>query len=502
MDEILRAKKLTEEILARAASIQTHMAQVNRSMANMALIEEEHKARGAREAAAAAKPPLRLMDLPDDLLRLIAAWAGMERGDGRRAYLASGSSTGPGPNAPGSGASSLAALAITCRRWRSLAAGEPELWKEMCRRRWGITECDAADVLVLDPRQLHLAAGWPKAALGSAVGGSGGGAAATARTILASVRGAAGVAAAAGRVGRIEASSLARRAPGTAAAATPASGSAACRSRNPHIAASPTRPRGSEQIGSTATETGSNSSTGGRGGRGGGRGGDSGSRQQLLPALAPPGFTPRPLLPPLKSPSPSSPSRLPRAVGSSPAGRSPQSLSPGSTAAATTAGPPLHLAPLSIPISSETSPETSPGSGPFARVGKLTFIQETHGSGRAPCDDATAAATVLTASPTGAQDSPSAASSQAASPPGIRSPPGASDGSIPAAAAAAGIAAAQSRNSVTAAARTADGVRGAVPGTGFGLKGRASSSAAPPPLLPGGDSLEPMPLGYALQLQG
>ncbi|GIL91858.1 hypothetical protein Vretifemale_19439, partial [Volvox reticuliferus] len=93
-----------------------------------------------------------------------------------------------------------------------------------------------------------------------------------------------------------------------AAAATPASGSAACRSRNPQIAASPTRPRGSEQIGLTAAETGSNSSTGDGGG------GVSGSRRQLLPALAPPGFTARPLTLPVKSPSPSSPSWLPRTV--------------------------------------------------------------------------------------------------------------------------------------------------------------------------------------------
>ncbi len=34
---------------------------------------------------------------------------------------------------PGSGASSLAALALTCRRWRRLAAREAEPWEEMCR---------------------------------------------------------------------------------------------------------------------------------------------------------------------------------------------------------------------------------------------------------------------------------------------------------------------------------------------------------------------------------
>ncbi|GLI64542.1 hypothetical protein VaNZ11_007836, partial [Volvox africanus] len=419
MDEILRAKKLTEEILARAASIQTHMAQVNRSMANMALIEEEHKARGAREAAEAAKPPLRLMDLPDDLLRLIAAWAGVGGGKGGRSYLGSGTSTGPGPDTPGSGASSLAALAITCRRWRRLAAGEPELWKSMCRRRWGITECDAAEVLVLDPRQLHLAAGWPKAALGSAVGGTGG-AAAAARTILASVRGAAGAAAAAaaGRNGRIEAALPARRALGTAAAA-PGSGGAACRSRIPPIPSSPPRPRARGQNVS-ATETGLSSS-----GSGGDGGGGDGLRRQLLPALAPSGSPGRPLQPPVKSPPPPSPSRLPRAIGPTPAGRSSPSQRPG--AAPTAAGPSMLLAPLSIP-SSETSPETSPGFRAFEQFGKRTLIQETPGSGRGPDDDATSVA----ASSAGPQDSPLGAASQLPNPPVPRSPPGASDGSLPA----------------------------------------------------------------------
>ncbi|GIL49780.1 hypothetical protein Vafri_6061 [Volvox africanus] len=497
MDEILRAKKLTEEILARAASIQTHMAQVNRSMANMALIEEEHKARGAREAAAAAKPPLRLMDLPDDLLRLIAAWAGV--GGGRRwvSYLGSGTSPGPDTHGCGCGASSLAALAITCRRWRRLAAGEPELWKEMCRRRWGITERDAAEVLVLDPRQLHLAAGWPKAALGSAVGGTGG-AAAAARTILASVRGAAGAAAAAaGRNGRVEAAGPARRALGTAAAATGSSG-AACRSRIPPITASPPRPRGPGQHVSAAAEAGSSSSTGGGGG-----GGSGGSRRQLLPALASSGSTGLSLQPPLKSPPPSSPSRLPRAFGTMPAGRSPPSLCPGAVAA----GPSVLLAPLSIPTSPETSPETSPGFGTFERFGKRTLIQETDGSGRGPGDDATS----VPASPTGPQDSQLGAASQALNPPIPRSPPGASDGSLPgptaaAAAAAATKTAALTRSSVTAAAHAAPRVRGALPATGLGHKGYAAASLAsppsPPPLLPGGDSLEPTPLWCVLQLQG
>ncbi|GIL49782.1 hypothetical protein Vafri_6061, partial [Volvox africanus] len=296
---------------------------------------------------------------------------------------------------------------------------------------------------------------------------------------------------------RVEAAGPARRALGTAAAATGSSG-AACRSRIPPITASPPRPRGPGQHVSAAAEAGSSSSTGGGGG-----GGSGGSRRQLLPALASSGSTGLSLQPPLKSPPPSSPSRLPRAFGTMPAGRSPPSLCPGAVAA----GPSVLLAPLSIPTSPETSPETSPGFGTFERFGKRTLIQETDGSGRGPGDDATS----VPASPTGPQDSQLGAASQALNPPIPRSPPGASDGSLPgptaaAAAAAATKTAALTRSSVTAAAHAAPRVRGALPATGLGHKGYAAASLAsppsPPPLLPGGDSLEPTPLWCVLQLQG
>ncbi|KAG2499303.1 hypothetical protein HYH03_002881 [Edaphochlamys debaryana] len=75
MDEVLRSRKLLEEILARAANIQATTSQVSQRMAVMDAREAERAAREAAARAAAARPPLRLMDLPDDLLRVIALWA-------------------------------------------------------------------------------------------------------------------------------------------------------------------------------------------------------------------------------------------------------------------------------------------------------------------------------------------------------------------------------------------------------------------------------------------
>jgi len=69
MNEILRAKKLTEEILARAAAIQSHMADCNARMANMERIEQEAKSRLSGEAAEpVVSQSMQLLDLSDDVL--------------------------------------------------------------------------------------------------------------------------------------------------------------------------------------------------------------------------------------------------------------------------------------------------------------------------------------------------------------------------------------------------------------------------------------------------
>lgn len=72
MNEILRAKKLTEEILARAAAIQGHMADCNARMANMEQIEQRSKARLVSDAPIVVVQSLQLLDLPDDVLRSVA----------------------------------------------------------------------------------------------------------------------------------------------------------------------------------------------------------------------------------------------------------------------------------------------------------------------------------------------------------------------------------------------------------------------------------------------
>ncbi len=64
MDEILRAKRLTEEILRRAESIKASMQDVQKSMANITLIEKA----AAEKQAVLTRPILKLMDLPDDCL--------------------------------------------------------------------------------------------------------------------------------------------------------------------------------------------------------------------------------------------------------------------------------------------------------------------------------------------------------------------------------------------------------------------------------------------------
>ena len=76
MNEILRAKRLTEEILARAAAIKNHMADVDARMANMQQIEERSRAKAAGGGQLAVLPSvpqtLHLMELPDDLLGQVA----------------------------------------------------------------------------------------------------------------------------------------------------------------------------------------------------------------------------------------------------------------------------------------------------------------------------------------------------------------------------------------------------------------------------------------------
>ncbi len=62
MNEILRAKKLTAEILARAAAIKDHMTDINQRMQQM---EQVNKVVADKEPGA---PQLQLLDLPDDLL--------------------------------------------------------------------------------------------------------------------------------------------------------------------------------------------------------------------------------------------------------------------------------------------------------------------------------------------------------------------------------------------------------------------------------------------------
>ena len=70
MNEILRAKKLTEEILARAAAIKTHMDDCNARMDAMQRIEEQAKARASKllPNEATAAPQMQLLDLPNDML--------------------------------------------------------------------------------------------------------------------------------------------------------------------------------------------------------------------------------------------------------------------------------------------------------------------------------------------------------------------------------------------------------------------------------------------------
>lgn len=65
MDEILRAKRLTEEILKRAASIKEHMNSVNNSMQKMQLLEKK------TQEQQQLTPPTLLLDLPDDCLEYI-----------------------------------------------------------------------------------------------------------------------------------------------------------------------------------------------------------------------------------------------------------------------------------------------------------------------------------------------------------------------------------------------------------------------------------------------
>ena len=74
MNEILKAKKLTEEILARAAAIKTHMEDCNARMDAMQRIEEQAKARASKvsPAEATTAPQLQLLDLPNDLLGNVA----------------------------------------------------------------------------------------------------------------------------------------------------------------------------------------------------------------------------------------------------------------------------------------------------------------------------------------------------------------------------------------------------------------------------------------------
>ena len=80
MNEILKSKKLTEEILARAAAIKGHMEDCNARMANMERIEQEAKSRLCLGASVGGQvvthsqnvPQTRkLLDLPDDVLGLV-----------------------------------------------------------------------------------------------------------------------------------------------------------------------------------------------------------------------------------------------------------------------------------------------------------------------------------------------------------------------------------------------------------------------------------------------
>ena len=71
MNEILRAKRLTEEILARAAAIKSHMEDSNARMENMQRIEDQAKHKKSPEPDMTT-PQLQLLDLPDDLLGSIA----------------------------------------------------------------------------------------------------------------------------------------------------------------------------------------------------------------------------------------------------------------------------------------------------------------------------------------------------------------------------------------------------------------------------------------------
>ena len=72
MNEILRAKKLTEEILARAAAIKSHMDDCNARMDAMQRIEEQKGKGKASAETIAAAPQMQLLDLPNDLLGNIA----------------------------------------------------------------------------------------------------------------------------------------------------------------------------------------------------------------------------------------------------------------------------------------------------------------------------------------------------------------------------------------------------------------------------------------------
>jgi hypothetical protein len=70
MDEILRAKKLREEILQRANSIREHMQAVNQSMANMADMET------SSEPKPNVPTSSELLDLPTDVLQLVLGTLG------------------------------------------------------------------------------------------------------------------------------------------------------------------------------------------------------------------------------------------------------------------------------------------------------------------------------------------------------------------------------------------------------------------------------------------
>lgn len=339
------------------------------------------------------------------------------------------------------------------------------------RQRWGIKDGVATSVLVLEPWQLHLAAGWPAAAGGTTGGGSSaGGFSGGPRVVLAGVRvtGACGI-----RTGRLSSSAAGVNSGVTKLAYGGAgSGRSSGASLTHGSQPSPTSP--ARLRGSAITQPG-DSRTG------------CGSKRPLLPALNPSahkgsasGFSTA------QQQSPASPSRLPRASGPSPPASGPAFRHSASASA-----------PLVTPL---TLPSTAHSLGPSSAASPIEDMRLRPASGVeddlrcAPCNGTRLEDPTCDDGPTGESDSSVA----------CRAPQTGTHGSFgpsPPIETAGGVGCSLTSPRSPASDHTASAA-GAGNGQPVGMmhgsvagRGMAQLPAA----FPGGDALEPVPLGWLLR---